>query len=204
MKHIQAWRDALGTVPRAADGPAAGEAARRSVFDWLDGVGNRAAKSCSSRRALGRPGGPKTGFRLGVIPHVALAALLSEDVHGDVVELLELSEGVRAGRLQVELCQAVGVGQGGFVCVAAARHEPAPEILETVVGATAVNYIGGTPQIPGVGLVQQVAKRDLERDQLFEGQLAQCRPETFRAVVGIEDGSDVALDESLETVYRHC
>src|SRR5262249_27076554 len=46
-------------------------------------------------------------------------------------------------------------------------HEPAPEVLETVIGTAAVDDVGHPPQVPAVGLAQAVLQVLVERNDLL-------------------------------------
>src|SRR5215469_7138576 len=101
----------------------------------------------------GRRGSAQTGLRLGIVAHVAFAVFFFEDSHRDIINLLEFPYAIRT-RPHVHFRQTVGIGQCSLINSAPPRHEPAPEILETVVRAAAMDYVRGTPEIPRVRIVE--------------------------------------------------
>ena len=67
--------------------------------------------------------------------------------------------------------QTVGIGQCNLIDIASPRHEPAPEILEAIVGATAVDHVRRAPNfhmpqfvVPPEGISFKDVITDFESD----------------------------------------
>src|SRR5262245_43584871 len=139
---------------------------------------------------------------LGMVAHVALATLLLKDFPRDVIDQLELPYAVVTGP-DIHLCQVVGVSQRRLVDLAPSRYQPAPKVLEAVVGAAAMNHTRGSTQVPGVRLVEIPAERHLERYNLVKGQLAQLAPQSLHMSVRIVVGLGGTLNDLPELVRCH-
>ena len=97
-----------------------------------------------------------------MVAHVAFAALLLEDLSGNVIDQLKLPYAPVAWP-RIQLHQSVGVGQRLLIGVTSPPDQPAPEVFEPVIRAAAVDYVRRSPEIPGVRLVEISPKRRLER-----------------------------------------
>ena len=106
----------------------------------------------------GRLTAEQPGLRLGLVTHIAFAALLFEDVPRDVINLLELP----GTGLRIQLRETVGSSKRSLVDIASPRYQSAPEIFDAVVRAAAVDDIRRAPKVPGVRVVEISAKRCFE------------------------------------------
>src|SRR5215475_12547540 len=145
-------------------------------------------------RLTGRPRSTQPGFRLGMVAHVTFATFFLEDLLRDVINPLELPYAIRAGP-HFQLRQAVGIGQRRLIDVTPLRHEPAPEVLETVIGAAAIDHVCRAPKIPGVCLIEVAAKRHLERYDFLWRELAQRHSPSLHLSVRIMVGPGGALND---------
>jgi hypothetical protein len=86
---------------------------------------------------------------------------------------------------------------------AAPRDQPAPEILEAVVGAIAMDHIARAKQIPGVACVQVAAESHLEGDDILQAERTELGPQGRNLSVRIVVDRRGALDDAPECVGWH-
>jgi hypothetical protein len=117
------------------------------------GVASSKIRFVFRKRLTGRLRPAQTGLWLGVVSHVAFAAFLFEDVSRDVVDFLELP-GLVGTEWPGYPGETIGISKGCLIDVSPPRYQPAPEILEAVIGAATVNDISCPPEVPGVSLIR--------------------------------------------------